>query len=62
MSLPEIKIGTRGSRLAIIQTEIVVKTINWSGMNKEIVEVKSQGDIDLVSALGDIGGGWGIHG
>ncbi|MHB1492202.1 MAG: hydroxymethylbilane synthase [Thermoplasmataceae archaeon] len=56
MNLPGIKIGTRGSKLAIIQTEIAVKAINWSGMNKEIVEVKSQGDIDLVSPLGDIGG------
>ncbi|MGA2915110.1 MAG: hydroxymethylbilane synthase [Sedimentisphaerales bacterium] len=46
--MKKIRIATRSSALAIIQSQIVVKALkkHKSGVSFEIVEVKSKGDID----------------
>ncbi len=48
-----LRIATRSSSLAIIQTQIVVKAIKKHnpGVNFEIVEIKSKGDIDKKKPL-----------
>ena len=56
MKLPDTRIGTRASRLALNQTRIFIDSVDWNDMGKEIVEVKSHGDIDLTSSLSEIGG------
>ncbi|MDQ6790030.1 MAG: hydroxymethylbilane synthase, partial [Candidatus Dormibacteraeota bacterium] len=39
-----LRIGTRGSRLALIQAEIVAGALRSSGVEVEIVEVLTEGD------------------
>lgn len=39
-----LRIGTRGSDLALIQTETVVNTLNSYGVETEVVEVETLGD------------------
>ena len=56
MKLPDTRIGTRASRLALNQTRIFIDSVDWNDMGKEIVEVKSHGDMDLTSSLSEIGG------
>jgi hydroxymethylbilane synthase len=56
LKLPDTRIGTRASRLALNQTRIFIDSVDWNDMGKEIVEVKSHGDIDLTSSLSEIGG------
>ncbi len=56
MKLPEIKIGTRGSKLALNQTKVFLNAVDWADIKTKIVEVKSQGDVDLTSSLSEIGG------
>ena len=56
MKLPDTRIGTRASRLALNQTRIFMDSVDWNNMGKEIVEVKSHGDMDLTSSLSEIGG------
>ena len=48
-----LRIATRSSSLALIQTQIVVKAIekHSPGINFEIVEIKSKGDIDKKNPL-----------
>lgn len=53
-----IRVGTRGSRLALRQTEIVVEKLKEldRSMKFEIVEIKTTGDKFLDTALSKIGG------
>lgn len=48
-----MKIGTRESRLALIQTEMFT---NILGGNHEIVKIRSKGDMDRERPLKEIGG------
>lgn len=52
--MKRIKIGTRGSRLALIQAEMYRKTIEESGYDTEIVRIESEGDRDKTSPLRQI--------
>jgi hydroxymethylbilane synthase len=52
--MPSIKIGTRDSHLALWQAKLVQSKIN-SVAACEIIEIKSEGDIDLVSPLYEMG-------
>jgi hydroxymethylbilane synthase len=55
---PLIRIGTRGSALALAQVESVARrlTARFPGIVTETVIVATQGDIDKVSPLTEIGG------
>ena len=56
MSYPQvIRIGTRMSPLACFQAKCVQKEISQLGMESEIVEVTSDGDLDLVTPLYEMG-------
>jgi hydroxymethylbilane synthase len=46
-----IKIGTRESELAVWQANLVKELLSKSNINAELVYVKSEGDIDLVTPL-----------
>lgn len=52
----EIVIATRGSRLALAQTEIVRRQIESRGVSCSVLTVKTKGDKDRKSALSSIGG------
>ena len=52
----EIIIATRGSRLALAQTEIVRRKIESRGVSCCVLTVKTKGDIDKKSDLSQIGG------
>ena len=52
--MPSIKIGTRDSQLALWQAKLVQQKINTIS-SAEIIEIKSEGDIDLVSPLYKMG-------
>lgn len=41
----KLRIGTRGSRLALIQAEMVASAIRSSGVDVELVEVLTEGDL-----------------
>lgn len=52
----EIVMATRGSRLALAQTEIVKRQLESVGVSCKILTVKTKGDKDRTSALSSIGG------
>jgi hydroxymethylbilane synthase len=52
---PVIRIGTRESALALYQAREVQKKINALGISTEIVEITSDGDIDLTTPLYEMG-------
>lgn len=52
----EITIATRGSRLALAQTEIVRQQLEKNGVSCKILTVKTKGDKDTRSPLSSIGG------
>lgn len=52
--MSSIRIGTRGSRLALIQAEMFRLAIERSGYSTEIVEIESEGDRDKTSPLREI--------
>ena len=54
--MKEIVIATRGSRLALAQTELVRQSLEKIGVSCKIVTVKTKGDKDRTSALSIIGG------
>jgi len=57
MKLKKIRIGTRGSLLALKQTEIVEKILKEKfGYESEIIRIKTKGDKILDSPLSKIGG------
>lgn len=52
----KIILATRGSRLALIQTEIVMAGLRSAGFDSEILIVETKGDRDRLSELKKIGG------
>lgn len=54
MSTP-LRIGTRESRLAIWQATVVQKLLLGNGHHSELVYIKSEGDLDLITPLYEIG-------
>ncbi|MCI6771322.1 MAG: hydroxymethylbilane synthase [Oscillospiraceae bacterium] len=54
--MKEIVIATRGSRLALAQTEFVRRQLENGGVSCKILTVKTKGDRDRTSALSSIGG------
>lgn len=50
-----IKIGSRESELALWQAKFIERLIQKQGLKTELVLIKSQGDIDLVSPLYEMG-------
>lgn len=56
MSYPQVmRIGTRNSALARFQAQCVQKEISRLGMESEIIEVTSDGELDLVTPLYEMG-------
>lgn len=51
-----IKIGTRGSKLALAQTEIVCRALLERKVEVETVIIRTQGDTDMTVPLHEIGG------
>ncbi|MHB8361190.1 MAG: hydroxymethylbilane synthase [Thermoplasmataceae archaeon] len=56
MNHQEIRLGTRSSKLAMIQTQIVDEKLINMGIRTTITNVKSEGDLDRFSSLSKIGG------
>ena len=50
-----LRIGTRGSELAVWQATLVQNSLAEHGISSELVYIKSEGDIDLVTPLYAIG-------
>jgi len=50
-----LRIATRGSRLALAQFEIISKILRKVGINAEPVILKSHGEVDTVTPLYMIG-------
>jgi hydroxymethylbilane synthase len=50
-----IRIGSRDSNLALWQAKLIESLLNKQGINTEITLVKSEGDINLVSPLYEMG-------
>ena len=50
-----LRIGTRESELAVWQATLVQKSFAQHGIASELVYIKSEGDIDLVTPLYAIG-------
>ncbi len=50
-SLKNIRIGTRDSKLALWQASQVQQLLSAQGLQSELVPVKSEGDLDLVTPL-----------
>src|SRR5664279_2413868 len=51
----KLRIGTRESQLAVWQANLVKSLLHQQGIDAELVHIKSEGDIDLVTPLHDIG-------
>jgi hydroxymethylbilane synthase len=56
MAQSTLRIGTRGSRLALVQTEMVARALGDTGTPCEIVAVKTSGDRVLDRPLAEAGG------
>ncbi len=50
-----IKIGTRESQLAVWQASLVQNLLNEKGFDSELIYIKSEGDIDIVTPLYELG-------
>src|ERR1017187_121498 len=50
-----IKIGTRESQLAMWQATLVQKLLKQNGVESELVFIKSEGDMDTVTPLYELG-------
>ncbi len=50
-----IKIGTRESQLAVWQATLVQNLLKEKGFDSELVYIKSEGDIDIVTPLYELG-------
>jgi hydroxymethylbilane synthase len=50
-----IKIGTRDSQLAVWQATLVQKLLKQNGVTAELVYIKSEGDLDTVTPLYELG-------
>ena len=53
----KIRIGTRGSALALAQAELAAAALEKKGYATELVVVRTRGDENLQKSLSDIGGG-----
>lgn len=51
-----LRIGTRGSRLALVQAEVVAKGLRARGVESELVVIRTSGDRLANVALADFGG------
>ena len=51
-----LKIGSRESRLAVVQSELLLDYLRRSGVETELVTMKTTGDIILDRALDQVGG------
>jgi hydroxymethylbilane synthase len=56
MSDSAVRIGTRGSRLALIQAEVVAAGLRAAGARVEIVPMRTEGDRRFEARLADVGG------
>ncbi|MEO7530635.1 MAG: hydroxymethylbilane synthase, partial [Sediminibacterium sp.] len=50
-----VRIGTRDSQLAVWQATLVKEQLHQQGIASELVYIKSEGDIDLVTPLYELG-------
>lgn len=50
-----LRIGTRDSQLAVWQATLVQQELRQRGVNAELIYIKSDGDIDLVTPLYELG-------
>jgi hydroxymethylbilane synthase len=50
-----LRIGTRESQLAVWQADLVQKLLHEKGIQSELVFIKSDGDLDLVTPLYELG-------
>jgi hydroxymethylbilane synthase len=50
-----IKIGTRGSKLALWQTHYIAKILNDGGLKTEIIAIETKGDKNISSTFAEIG-------
>lgn len=55
-----IRLGTRGSALALAQTELAASALRLRGFDVHIVIVHTRGDADPSSPLSEIGRGGGL--
>ena len=53
----KLKIGTRGSALALAQAALAAEALRAKGVESELVVVRTRGDADLRSSLSEIGRG-----
>ena len=53
----KLKIGTRGSALALAQAKLAAEALRAKGVESELVVVRTRGDVDLHSSLAEIGRG-----
>ena len=51
-----VRIGTRNSKLARIQTDMVADVLRRSGIDAKIIEIETAGDIDRESPISSMGG------
>lgn len=52
--MPSIRVGTRGSPLALIQARMFCERLEQLGFESEVVEIESEGDRDRVTPLREI--------
>ena len=52
---PILKIGTRESQLAVWQATNVQNLLKENGIESELVYIKSEGDVDTVTPLYELG-------
>lgn len=53
----KLRIGTRGSKLALAQAELAAKAFQALGYETELVIVRTRGDVNLNASLSEIGRG-----
>ena len=55
--MKEIKIGTRGSKLALVQANLAAEAFQKLGYDTQLVAVHTRGDANLNASLSEIGRG-----
>src|SRR6476620_2542286 len=55
MAAQTLRIGTRDSQLAVWQATLVQGLLKEAGIASELVYIKSEGDIDTITPLYDLG-------
>jgi hydroxymethylbilane synthase len=56
MTVAALRIGTRASKLARWQSDWVAAALTAGGLQAEVVEIRTQGDLDQTGALRSLGG------